>query len=780
MNDITTTGPPDATLVIIGDISGYASHHFDSLVGQAGILRSSCRIIHVTSIPTTMWEDKKRTIPTKELQLVIQYIYIELSKLPNVRVIIALDRDLMYIMTRGKQDGISKWAGSISMIEIPTNQSVQQQSYKIRTVKMIATFPPSFALKQWTINPLIVHDLKRAKGEVDNSAGLPERELIPYPTNNQIKHFFEQYEDEVWPKLYVDIECYKGIITRISFAYTKDYAISIPFYNYDTDTILSDRDWIIDIIREVLNKAPVVGQNFGVFDRYWIKHKWGVECNNIVGDTMIAQHVILPGLPQNQKPLGLAMLVRLFTRERFYKDEGKIIASKKIMPLDKDQGIYSCKDAVVTCEVYQNQQNTPQARRRKATYDLEMALWTRPIWYMMNRGILFDKNRQKQLRIRYKKELEYLELSINDCAGKAINIRSPKQMAELLYDDLNLKGPKNRSTNSEEIFILTAKYPNEPVLAYMRQYRKIDKIYTTILAMKVDNDSRFRCTYSPTTTTGRFKSYSNPFGLGCNGQNIVRMDKDPNIRPLFYADRSHYLVEADLEQAELRAVAYYANDARLIELISDDNTDIHSWMASKILGREITKANVAERQLGKRIVHAGNYLISARGLVRTCRIELGIDMTEVHARNLLKMYFTAFPAIKRWHKQIERTLQLNNNVLVTSLGRERKFFERWGPELFRKATAFLPQSTIADLLNIIMLNWFDKYNGKNGCELLLQLHDAFYTQCPEENIKAHLATLNEVFKQTITINRHTVTIPIGIKVSRCWGGEKVVIRDNRK
>jgi len=751
--------------------TGPVDHHFDALLGQAGIFRRQCRIMNVMPTCEPMWLDKKMTKPTKELEAGIQTMYAELAKLSELQVIVALGRDPMYILTRMQQDGISKWAGSISIIEIPS-YSAEGVGLSLRPVKMVPTFHPSFALKQWTINPLIVHNLKRAKGEVDNLEEVPKRILDPNPTTRTIQAFFTAWRNTANP-LAVDIECASGMITRISFAYTPYYALSIPFRDDDTGSIIPDRDWIIDLIRDVLKTAPVVGQNFGIFDRYWLKHKWNVDCDNIVGDTMIAQHVILPGLPESQKPLSLAMLTRLYTKKTFYKDTSK-----------NDPGIYSCLDSAITYEVYNKQIATSQFKRRKDIYNLEMKLVTGPIWYMMQRGVLFDRAEQRRLRLRYKDEMEWLELSINQLAGSAINIRSPKQIAKLLYDDTGLKGPSNRSTNSEEVFILKARYPNEPILNYLSQYRKIDKIYTTVLAMEVDKDSRFRCSYSPTTTTGRLKSFENPFGMGCNG---VHMDKDPNIRPLFSADPGYYLVEADLEQAELRAVAYYANDQHLIKLLEDKNIDIHSWMASKILDREVTKANVAERQLGKRVVRAGNYLISARDLVRTCRIELGIDMKETQARNLLKMYFTAFPAIKRWHKQIERQLQQNNNVLTTALGRERKFFERWGIELFRKATAFLPQSTIADLLNTIMLEWFDTYNdwtrvsgdeyiytGKlQGSELLMQLYDAFYTQCPKDNIGPHIITLKEVFNHPITINRHTVTIPVGIKVTKYWGGEEV-------
>ena len=722
--------------------------------------------------------------------------------------------------------------------------------------KVLPTFHPAFCLRQWAVIPLVVHDLRRAK-ELLNKAQEPERILLPYPTKNEIDTMLQDISTKPSG---ADIECANQMISRISFSVDPLYAISIPFYNIETERVVKGMEWVWRELRGILPTAPLIGQNF-TFDMTWLRVKQDVHIHNLIHDTMIAQHVILPGLPSFLKPLSLAMLTSLYTCDPYYKDEGKVLEGKK--PSDIQYGIYSARDAAITLEVYQGQIEDKRFKRNLSTFNLEMGLIQRPIKQMMTRGILFDGERQKELRLRAEKELECLSLLVAIEIGYYINLSSPKQLATLLFTEMNLKGGVKKSTDEESLKILQAKYqPKEKdfallseethlgadsmgfpqtfyrecgtvrarsfeeacdkllsaipgynaktkmlqsseeygpegewfkvfesnrtkdrkrtensvprILNYILQHRGIEQIRKNILSAEADSDGRMRCSYSPTTTTGRFKSSKNPFWTGTNLQNIPRKE---GIRSLFKPDPGYYLVESDLEQAELRLVAYLAKEPNLITLLETDGVDIHSEMAMAILQKDtITKE---ERQLGKRIVHAGNYLISARGLVRACRVEMGLDIGEKQAKALLTNYFQRFPMIKMWHTEIEGALYRNNRTLITPFGRERVFYERWGTELFRKATAFMPQSSIADLLNMCMLRWMDiveeARNKEELGDLLLQLHDAFYIQVPKDNIRRGLDTLKEAFELPFEIDGKEVIIPASFKVSECWGGKEIEI-----
>lgn len=797
MTHVPPEGPLDARIAIVGEAPGAfeevkhrpfvgpAGQLLDRLLAQAGILRNQVYLTNVMKVRppkndfSTFWLDGKQTQPTEQLAEGIEELIVELASLSNLRVIIALGRQPMFILTG--MEGISKWRGSA--LETREKSKVfdvvydiieeghqkhdlenyhEPQSVKVRRFNrtVLPTFHPSFCLRQWGVIPLVVHDLKRAKGLVTAMPKEP-KELIPYPTEREINLLLERLTD-LKCDVSVDIECANAIISRISLTDSSKYGVSIPFVNIETDILIKGQEWIWDSLRDLLPTAPIIGQNFS-FDMAWLWKKQGIDIQNLIHDTMIAQHVILPGLLSFLKPLSLAMLTSLYTEEPYYKDEGKILEGRK--PPDVQYGIYSARDAAVTFEVYQEQLTAPMFKKQRETFEFEMALVRGPIKHMMRTGIQVDIGMKEALRERAQKELECLELLVSIELGYSVNLRSPKQLQTLLYTDMNLKGGVSKSTGEENLKILQAKYPGLDVLNYILQHRGIEQVYKNILSAQADDDHRMRCSYSPTTTTGRFKSSKNPFRSGTNLQNIPR---DKRIRAMFIPDSGNVLIECDLEQAELRAVAYLANEPNLIHLLEEDGVDIHVEMAKGIFQKdEISKE---ERQLGKRIVHAGNYLISARGLVRACRIEMGLDIKESHAKGLLRNYFLQFPMIKLWHKEIETTLGRCQRTLVTPFGRERQFFERWGAELFRKATAYLPQSTIADLLNKIMLKW--EADHTIGC-LLLQLHDAFYIQVQDGWMENALMELKETFKFPLTIRDREVIIPVSFKVSRCWGGEEI-------
>ncbi len=768
MTVVPPEGPITAEIVIVGESPGSqeeikrrpfvgpAGHLLDQLLGQAGIVRSQCYLTNVMKVRppknefSTFWLDKKQSVPTEQLAEGIVDLTTELASMSNLKVIIAFGRQPMFILTGN--DGISKWRGSALSLKI--------MGSSLPIITVLPTFHPSFCLRQWAVIPLVVHDLRRAKELVTEGAREPKT-LIPYPTNNEI---IAVLEDVIKKTTSVDIECANNMISRISFATTTDYAISIPFYNIETEKVVHGMEWVWATLRQMLPNVAIIGQNFS-FDMAWLWKKQGIDIKNLVHDTMIAQHCVMPGLPSFLKPLSLAMLTSLYTKEPYYKDEGKILEGRK--PSDEQYGIYSARDAAVTFEVYKEQLENKKFRRNKETFEFEMALVRGPIKHMMRTGILVDIEAQERMRNRAKKELECLELLVSIEIGYEVNLRSPKQLKELLYDEMNLKGGVTKSTNEENIKILKAKYPDLVILDYILQHRGIEQVKKNILSAQVDSDSRMRCSYSPTTDTGRFKSSKNPFGSGTNLQNVPR---EKRIRAMFKPDPGHYLVEADLEQAELRIVAYLAQEPNLIYLLEQDGVDIHKEMARDIFKKE--EISKEERQLGKRIVHAGNYLISARGLVRACRVEMGLDIKEKQAKELLLNYFKRFPMIKMWHKEIETELYRNNRTLATPFGRERTFYERWGSELFRKATAFLPQSTISDLLNKCMLRWLDI---KTTGDLLLQLHDAFYPQIPEGKIELGIEELKKAFNLSFQIHEKEVSIPVSFKVSREWGGEEVEI-----
>lgn len=773
-------GPLNATIALVGEspgrdelvegrpFVGAAGQRLNALLNEAHILRARCRILNVmdTRPPGDkfghFWLDNKMTKPTEQLVLGTRQLYECLADMPYLRVVVALGRQPMYVLT--KSDGITKQRGSILQTY---SASVSWCTHYAPIV--LPTFHPSFCLRNWAVNPLVVHDLRLAKQIADGEGGplsiLPDRDLDCYPNDGAICAYLDLiYHDR---PLSVDIECWQGRISRISMSQDPLHAISIPFVNLDTEEWLPDRQWIWNKLRDLFLNQPIIGQNFGTFDLPWLRERQGIEIRNLVHDTMIAQHSILPGMPKFLKPLSLAMLTSLYTNEPYYKDEGKVLGGRK--PNDEQYGKYSAKDAAVTYEVYQEQISNPLFTKRRHTFEHEMRLVNGPIRYMMQRGVKVDTGLKKQLRERAVRELTLLELLVKKDIGKDINLRSPQQIGKLLYDDMRLPAPKSRSTDEDSIKVLQAKFHKVEVLNYILQYRGIEQVRKNILSAKVDPDGRMRCSYSPTTDFGRFKSYENPFGSGCNMQNVPR---DPNIRRMFTADDGCVMIEADLEQAELRDVAYWSGDPTLLRLLNEEGGDVHTEMAKMILDKDTI--NSLERQLGKTIVHAVDLMQSARGVVKSCRLKLGLDMKETEARQLINRYLSRFPCIKSvFHEGVKAELANNKRTLVNPFGREITFHDRWGNELFRRGAAFLMQSTIGDLLNTILMLWWNGHCRVG--ELLMQLHDALYVQCHESTLDGCLSLLAIAFSYTFPmrslsgIDYPEVFIPVKFKVSRRWG-----------
>lgn len=262
-----------------------------------------------------------------------------------------------------------------------------------------------------------------------------------------------------------------------------------------------------------------------------------------------------------------------------------------------------------------------------------------------------------------------------------------------------------------------------------------------VLKSGLSRDGRMRCSYNVAgTTTGRWSSSKNVEGVGCNLQNI----EEP-MRRMFCADDGYILVSTDLEQAESRVVA------GLVWQATGDDTywracegpDLHTevckmtwpelkWSTDAKESRKIAEVAYAGipsysyRDIAKRLGHGSNYRGSPFGIAQAVGIPPRV-VEDFQAR-----YFRAFRSIPLWHGRVAEQLR-EHQYQDTPLGRRRWFFGRtWEDSTLREAIAFVPQSTVAELLNQVMLNCWRRSLPSNPLpiQLLLQNHDAFVFQTP--------------------------------------------------
>jgi len=279
--------------------------------------------------------------------------------------------------------------------------------------------------------------------------------------------------------------------------------------------------------------------------------------------------------------------------------------------------------------------------------------------------------------------------------------------------------------------------------------RQKQKLLSTYLKGKVDDDGRFRCSYNIAgTVSGRFSSSKNIYGTGHNLQNVPK----GLCRSFFIPDPGYIFLEFDLSQAEARVVAWLANALPLIEGF-ERGIDIHTENAKRIFG----ESNKDLRTLAKKLVHAANYGIGSN----TFAYIAGIPTAR--ARECLRLFFNAYPEIKYWQANVTQQVK-QNHYLITPLGRKRLFLGYFNAP---DAYSYIPQSTIGDLLNRGMTKVFNA-----GYEVMLQVHDSILVQVEIGKEEKAIKEIKELLTIPFSINGRELIVPVEVEIGVNWGEMK--------
>jgi len=249
-----------------------------------------------------------------------------------------------------------------------------------------------------------------------------------------------------------------------------------------------------------------------------------------------------------------------------------------------------------------------------------------------------------------------------------------------------------------------------------------------------------------------------------NAQNFPR---DKRYRRLVIPrEPGQVIIEADLSQAEAQVVAWKAKERTLMQKFRD-REDIHSFVGSIILEKEVTKKNKEERTVAKRIVHGSDYGMQPAKIVEVLIKELCIAIPVKAATRAQNIYFQNFPRIRTGYQRgIEQELRAGNRMLKTPVGMERKFFAPWGPELYRKAYAHYAQNIVAFITNQAIIKIEET---KFGPYILMQGHDAIIMSVPETLVTEARTLLDTVLTYPVAIEGEELVIPVDISVGPNWG-----------
>ena len=386
------------------------------------------------------------------------------------------------------------------------------------------------------------------------------------------------------------------------------------------------------------------------------------------------------------------------------------------------------------------------------------------LFHMEEEGIAVERESLREYGEKLAVRVDELEKEIYGETGKTFNINSPKQLGEILFDEMHMPGGKKTktgySTAAGVLEKLAVDYPFVQKILDYRQVTKLKSTYADGLADYIGPDGRIHGTFNQTiTATGRISS-TEP-----NLQNIpVRMELGREIRKLFVPRKGYLFTDADYSQIELRVLASMSGDENLIEAYREAE-DIHAITASKVFGVPLAEVTPELRRNAKAVNFGIVYGISAFGLSDN------LSISRKEAADYINSYFESYPQVKQFLDALVASAK-ETGYSVTAFGRRRPI-----PEL--KAANFMQrqfgervamnapiQGTAADIIKIAMIR-VDRRLRKEGFKsrLVLQIHDELLVETAPEEQEKVAVLLEEEMKHAADLK---VELEIGMKTGKTW------------
>ncbi|WP_338332274.1 DNA polymerase I [Acetobacter sp. LMG 32666] len=407
------------------------------------------------------------------------------------------------------------------------------------------------------------------------------------------------------------------------------------------------------------------------------------------------------------------------------------------VPVDKAT-TYAAEDADVTLRLWHVLRPTLRTNKALALYEQVERPLVQVLAAMEKCGIAVDRAELTRLSADFETRMKSMEQGIYAAAGREFNIASPRQLGEILFDEMGLKGGKRGkagawSTDSSVLQDLADQGHDLPVrVLEWRQLAKLKSTYTDALLKLTSKESRVHTSFQMAiTTTGRLSS-SDP-----NLQNIpVRTEEGTRIRQAFVAPAGRKLISADYSQIELRLLADVANIPTLREAF-ELGQDIHARTASEVFNIPLEGMDALTRRRAKAINFGIIYGISAFGLGK----QLGIPAGE--AKSYIDAYFARYPGIRDYMEQIKAEARANGYVM-TPFGRrcyvpgihEKSAVRRQYAE--RQAINAPLQGGAADIIKraMVRLPAALQEAGLESARMLLQVHDELLFEVDDAQAQA--------------------------------------------
>jgi len=555
----------------------------------------------------------------------------------------------------------------------------------------------------------------------------------------------------------------------ISLSYAKNISFYIPVGHKNIKSL--NKDFVIKKLKPILEDPSIkkVGQNIK-YD-FIILKKYGVELNS-VEDTMLLSYTLDAG--NNRHNMDTLSELHLNHKTISYKDlVGSGKKQLKFSEVDIDKATeYAAEDADVTLRLYEILSERVSDEKLSQIYEAFEKPMIKILSKLETYGIKVDDNYLKELSKKFEKRLEKIEKEIFKISGKEFNIGSPKQLGEIIYNELKIAKLKKTKKGSlatsakilEDLALTGQKFPN--LILEWRQVSKLKSTYTDALQDHINKDTKRVHTsfLLAATNTGRLAS-SDP-----NLQNIpIKTSDGKEIRKAFIAEKNNVLISADYNQIEMRILADMA-DVKELKKAFKQNQDIHKLTASQVFGVPINKISEDQRRKAKAINFGIIYGITQYGLAKQ------ISVSNEEAQEFINSYFKKFPEIKDYmNSTIKscRKLGYVSNIFGRRIHLRGINDKNFSVRSFQERAAINApiQGSAADIIRLAMIKIDNILEEKKIAKMLLQIHDELIFEClkKDENNVKKLIQNAMVSVSSSEYHKFSIPLEVGVNSGNNWG-----------
>lgn len=548
----------------------------------------------------------------------------------------------------------------------------------------------------------------------------------------------------------------KADLVGLSFAIEVGKAAYVPLtHDYEDAPEQLDKDWVLAQLKPLLESTSIkkIGQNLK-YDANVLSH-YDIALQGIEFDTMIESYCYNSVATRHNMD-ALALKYLDYTTVHFEDIAGKGAKQLTFNQIDIGKaGHYAAEDADITLRlhhaIFPALEQT--ASMLSVFNDIEMPLL--PVLARMEQtGVLIDSDILAEQSLSIGQRLAELEIEAHNLAGKSFNLSSPKQLQQILFEELKIpvikKTPKGAPSTAEEVLQeLALDYPLPKIILENRGLSKLKSTYTDKLPLMVsEKTNRLHTSYhQAVTATGRLSS-TDP-----NLQNIpIRSEQGRKIRQAFIAPKDHKIVAIDYSQIELRIMAHLSNDKGLVTAFSEGK-DIHRATAAEIFAVDLDDVTTDQRRSAKAINFGLIYGMSAFGLAK--QLHIGRQQ----AQEYQDKYFQRYPGVLMYMEDTRQQAS-EQGYVETLFGRRLYLPDINAKNGMRKKAAERAainapmQGTAADIIKKAMLavdQWLLEQND-DRIKMTMQVHDELIFEIHQDIVEKTTQTLVTLMNDAVELS----------------------------